>query len=298
MPYELVPSGTRIDFIGKRRICAALSIALLAASAAAIPLRGIRLGIDFAGGTEVQVLFGPGVAVDEGAVRSVVTACGVEDPSVIRYGEGESEYLIRFGSASQEALDAALSSGGCSLTDADRATLAAARELHSGRLVVAFQPHRYTRTRDLWNDFVTAFNHADVLLVTEVYAGLRQARITTEFATVGTFEMGTDGTVVWETNPFAGITIRQGWDACQYMRDFGLAQHVDWREMYAKARYVGITDLDGVRCHELQLFPKMLVKASAKVGKVAQREDLGKNATAGNFQCTEAKAWTSSPSWK
>ncbi len=128
MPFELVPSGTHIDFIGKRRICAVLSITLLAVSAAAIPLRGIQLGIDFAGGTEVQVRFGPDVAVDEGAVRRVVTACGVEDPSVIRYGEGESEYLIRFGSASQEALDAALLSGDCPLTDANRAALAAATD--------------------------------------------------------------------------------------------------------------------------------------------------------------------------
>jgi len=51
-----------------------------------------------------------------------------------------------------------------------RATLAAAREVHPGRLVVAFQPHRYTRTRDLWHEFTTAFNQADVLFVTEVYA--------------------------------------------------------------------------------------------------------------------------------
>ncbi len=51
-----------------------------------------------------------------------------------------------------------------------RATLAAAREVHSGRLLVAFQPHRYTRTRDLWEAFQTAFNHADVLILTEVYA--------------------------------------------------------------------------------------------------------------------------------
>ena len=35
---------------------------------------------------------------------------------------------------------------------------------------MAFQPHRYTRTRDLWDDFIAAFNHADVLFVTEVYA--------------------------------------------------------------------------------------------------------------------------------
>jgi UDP-N-acetylmuramate--alanine ligase len=50
------------------------------------------------------------------------------------------------------------------------ATLESARALHRGRLVVAFQPHRYTRTRDLWDDFITAFNDADLLVVTEVYA--------------------------------------------------------------------------------------------------------------------------------
>ena len=50
------------------------------------------------------------------------------------------------------------------------ATLAAAREIHAGRLVVAFQPHRYTRTRDLWDDFTRCFNHADVLVLTEIYA--------------------------------------------------------------------------------------------------------------------------------
>ena len=44
------------------------------------------------------------------------------------------------------------------------ATLAAARELHEGRLVVAFQPHRFTRTQSLWEDFTRAFNDADVLI--------------------------------------------------------------------------------------------------------------------------------------
>jgi len=51
-----------------------------------------------------------------------------------------------------------------------RATLASARESHEGRIVVAFQPHRYTRTRDLWADFVTAFNDADVLVLTDIYS--------------------------------------------------------------------------------------------------------------------------------
>ena len=51
-----------------------------------------------------------------------------------------------------------------------RATLAAARKGFSRRLVVAFQPHRYTRTRDLLQEFATAFYDADLLVVTEVYA--------------------------------------------------------------------------------------------------------------------------------
>jgi UDP-N-acetylmuramate--alanine ligase len=50
-----------------------------------------------------------------------------------------------------------------------RATLAAARGVHQGRLVVIFQPHRFTRTRDLMGEFATAFNDADRLLVTDVY---------------------------------------------------------------------------------------------------------------------------------
>jgi UDP-N-acetylmuramate--alanine ligase len=51
-----------------------------------------------------------------------------------------------------------------------RATLAAARGVHAGRIVVVFQPHRYTRTRDLFEDFTTAFHDADLLVLTEIYA--------------------------------------------------------------------------------------------------------------------------------
>ncbi len=50
-----------------------------------------------------------------------------------------------------------------------RATLAAAREGFGRRLVVLFQPHRYTRTRDLFGDFLDAFDAADQLLLTDVY---------------------------------------------------------------------------------------------------------------------------------
>ena len=49
------------------------------------------------------------------------------------------------------------------------ATIAAAR-LYGRRLVVAFQPHRFTRTRDLLHDFAPALAGADELLLTDVYA--------------------------------------------------------------------------------------------------------------------------------
>ena len=51
------------------------------------------------------------------------------------------------------------------------ATLAAARGAFPGqRLVLAFQPHRYTRTRDCFEDFVAVLGQADHVLLTEVYA--------------------------------------------------------------------------------------------------------------------------------
>ena len=51
------------------------------------------------------------------------------------------------------------------------ATLAAARGAFPGRrLVLAFQPHRYTRTRDCFEDFVKVIAQADVALLCEVYA--------------------------------------------------------------------------------------------------------------------------------
>jgi UDP-N-acetylmuramate--alanine ligase len=52
-----------------------------------------------------------------------------------------------------------------------RATLAAAK-LGSGgrRIVVLFQPHRYTRTHDLMQEFARSFNNADVLFISDIYA--------------------------------------------------------------------------------------------------------------------------------
>lgn len=52
-----------------------------------------------------------------------------------------------------------------------RATLVAAKLGAAGRrMVVLFQPHRYTRTQDLMEEFARSFNNADVLMVTDIYA--------------------------------------------------------------------------------------------------------------------------------
>jgi len=96
VPFELVKPGTHIDFVRFARPAAILSLVLILASIAAIPVRGFRLGIDFAGGTEVQVRFTDERAAGEGAIRDVVGRF-VGEASVVRFGEpGSQEYLIKF----------------------------------------------------------------------------------------------------------------------------------------------------------------------------------------------------------
>jgi UDP-N-acetylmuramate--alanine ligase len=74
-----------------------------------------------------------------------------------------------------------------------RATLAGARTgFRDRRLVVAFQPHRYTRTRDLMGEFARAFNEAELVAVCDVYAageepieGVSSARLVEEMRRSG-----------------------------------------------------------------------------------------------------------------
>ncbi|HEY2743511.1 MAG TPA: UDP-N-acetylmuramate--L-alanine ligase [Polyangia bacterium] len=74
-----------------------------------------------------------------------------------------------------------------------RATLAGARTgFKDRRIVVAFQPHRYTRTRDLMGEFARAFNEADVVAVCDIYAageepiaGVSSARLVDEMRASG-----------------------------------------------------------------------------------------------------------------
>ncbi len=51
-----------------------------------------------------------------------------------------------------------------------RAEIRAARALAPGRVCAVFQPQRYSRTKNLWDDFVTAFDEADEVLLLDIYA--------------------------------------------------------------------------------------------------------------------------------
>jgi preprotein translocase subunit SecF len=92
---EIIRSGTDFDFLGKWKFWVAISVTLITLGGIFALVRGVRLGVDFAGGTEMQVRFHDGVTVDEGAVRAVLDELDVPGPSVIRYGAA-TDYLVRF----------------------------------------------------------------------------------------------------------------------------------------------------------------------------------------------------------
>lgn len=97
MPMEIIRPDTNIDFIGKWKLCVAISAAVILVSLLAIPVRGIRLGLDFAGGHEIQVKFTQKLPDDEGSVRAIVAGLGVAEPTIVRFGEADNaEFLIRF----------------------------------------------------------------------------------------------------------------------------------------------------------------------------------------------------------
>ena len=109
------------------------------------------------------------------AAIGIAVELGVPDDAVLQAlaeFKGVGRRFQRYG-------EAALPTGGsCTVVDdyghhpvEMAATLSAARGAYPGRrLVLAFQPHRYTRTRDCFEDFVKVIGQADAVLLAEVYA--------------------------------------------------------------------------------------------------------------------------------
>ena len=114
------------------------------------------------------------------AAIAVATEVGVSDAAIIKAlaeFKGVGRRFQRYGEiALRDAAGA--DSGSFTLIDdyghhpvEMAATLAAARGAFPGRrLVLAFQPHRYTRTRDCFEDFVKVLSTVDALLLADVYA--------------------------------------------------------------------------------------------------------------------------------
>src|SRR5688572_16783420 len=82
------------DLISKGRLFVIVGFLFALLNLVLIPILGIPWGIDFAGGTEMQVKFGNAVHADE--IRKVLEAQGFEKNQVQQYGsEGANEWLVR-----------------------------------------------------------------------------------------------------------------------------------------------------------------------------------------------------------
>lgn len=92
---EFIKPGINIDFIGKRKIAFAFSAILIIASIVALVLnQGPRFGIDFAGGTLVQIKFQAPVPVDR--INAALQTMEIAASSVQQFGlAADNEYLIR-----------------------------------------------------------------------------------------------------------------------------------------------------------------------------------------------------------
>ena len=89
---RLIKEKTNIDFMGKRWIALGLSSALILIGLIALPIKGLNFGLDFTGGTEVEVRFDK--APDIGAVRQSLAAAGMSEAVVQAFGSSK-EILVR-----------------------------------------------------------------------------------------------------------------------------------------------------------------------------------------------------------
>ncbi len=94
--FDILPHGTKFDFVGKRKLAVVLSLIVNLAIIGWSVGHGLNFGVDFAGGTEMEVKFGQ--RVDPGDIRKAVEELGFKDASVQTYGaETDNAYLVRVG---------------------------------------------------------------------------------------------------------------------------------------------------------------------------------------------------------
>ena len=89
---RLVKQNTTIDFMGKRRLALGLSALLMIISLVALPTMGLNFGLDFTGGTEVEMRFNEAPEVSD--VRESLATAGMANATVQRFGSA-TDLLIR-----------------------------------------------------------------------------------------------------------------------------------------------------------------------------------------------------------
>ncbi len=99
---RLLRNKTHIDFMGKGKLCVALSILALVLCAVSLFTRGMNLGLDFTGGTVIEVGYPQAVEVD--ALRAQLDKAGIQHAQVQHFGSS-SEVLVRL--APHEGLSSA-----------------------------------------------------------------------------------------------------------------------------------------------------------------------------------------------
>ena len=83
---------TQLDFMGKRKIAMAFSALLILASIVSLVSQGLALGLDFTGGTLIEVSYQQGVELKP--IRNSLEQAGYKDATVQHFGEA-SEVLVR-----------------------------------------------------------------------------------------------------------------------------------------------------------------------------------------------------------
>ncbi|MFC1664328.1 protein translocase subunit SecF [Pseudomonadota bacterium] len=102
---EIIKKGFKFDFLGRRRIALIVSLAVITISIASLAVRGLNFGLDFTGGTLVEVSYSDPIEVAH--VRTTLKVAGIEDAIVQHFGTAR-DVMVRL-PANQEKNTAALS---------------------------------------------------------------------------------------------------------------------------------------------------------------------------------------------
>ena len=131
-----------INFMGPRKLCAAFSLTLVLASLVSLAVQQLNWGLDFTGGTLVEVYYSE--TADLNAIRNTLATGGYEGATVVSFGT-DRDILIRLPQGHSDAEGQALLAGSLDSITAEVLAKGINPEPVSGR---------QERLENLWNRFV------------------------------------------------------------------------------------------------------------------------------------------------